>query len=100
LTPKASPLTIFFADATDTEIQPARIRAEGDERTVLLQSIADQKRAAGARTGGGAGFGLLLRRAARNDEERKVEKTTRTILAIAGDANLRHFFAGNSANPF
>jgi hypothetical protein len=36
----------------------------------------------------------------RDDEERKVEKTTRTILAIAGDANLHHFFAGNSANPF
>jgi len=36
----------------------------------------------------------------RDDEERKVEKTTRTILAIAGDANLRHFFAGNRAIPF
>jgi predicted Zn-dependent protease with MMP-like domain len=36
----------------------------------------------------------------RDDEERKVEKTTRTILARASDANLHHFFAGHSASPF
>lgn len=36
----------------------------------------------------------------RDDEERKVEKTTRTILARAGDATLHHFFAGNFASSF
>ncbi|MEN3334429.1 MAG: hypothetical protein V7641_3794 [Blastocatellia bacterium] len=36
----------------------------------------------------------------RDDEERKVEKTTRTILASAGDTNLCHFFSGNPASPF
>ncbi|HKP13473.1 MAG TPA: hypothetical protein VJZ91_15240 [Blastocatellia bacterium] len=35
----------------------------------------------------------------RDDEERKVERTTRTILAKTDDT-LRHFFAGHSANPF
>jgi predicted Zn-dependent protease with MMP-like domain len=35
----------------------------------------------------------------RADEECKVEKTTRTILARA-DAGLRHFFASHSEHPF
>jgi len=35
----------------------------------------------------------------RADEECKVERTTRTILASA-DAGLRHFFAGHSRHPF
>jgi len=35
----------------------------------------------------------------RDDEERKVEKTTRMILARAGDTHLRHLFAGHSTNP-
>jgi C4-dicarboxylate-specific signal transduction histidine kinase len=35
----------------------------------------------------------------RDDEERKVERTTRTILTRA-DASLRHFFAGHSDHLF
>jgi hypothetical protein len=35
----------------------------------------------------------------RDDEECKVERTTRTILARA-DVGLRHFFAGHSNHPF
>jgi len=36
----------------------------------------------------------------RDDEERKVEQTTRTILARAGDANLCQFFTNCLASPF
>ena len=36
----------------------------------------------------------------RDDEERKVEKTTRTILAKADDDGLSHFFAANLSHPF
>jgi hypothetical protein len=36
----------------------------------------------------------------RDDEERKVEKTTRTILARADDAHLSYFLADNLSHPF